>query len=235
MATATGATAPDPGSGWGVVQVEDAAFAIEEPEIPLPFQLRSPLDGDEAFGSAVVFEWTSAVDLQGAGPVHYTIEFAADPDFANIVARYEAGSDTLRALSFLPDGKHWWRVLATDADGYVRSSEIRTLTASLLTAAPGSERTLLSWRRGDGSESDTWWLGLGLAGRLGVEVYDLRGRRVRVLREPAAVETGEIRLDWNGRDAAGRRVARGAYFLRAVLDAPARGRVTATVRIMSGL
>lgn len=235
MATATGAATPDPGSGWGVVQVEDAAFAIEAPETPLPFRLRSPLDGDVAFGSAVVFEWTPAVDLQAAGPVHYTIEFASDSDFASIVARYEAGSDTLRALSFLPDGKHWWRVLATDADGFIRSSGIRTLTADLLTAAPAPGEAELMWRREDSQQGQTWSLRLGLAGRLGVEVYDLRGRRVRVLRAPAAVETGEIRLDWNGRDAAGGRVARGAYFLRAVLDAPAGRRVTATARIMSGL
>ncbi len=44
-----------------------------------------------------------------------------------------------------------------------------------------------------------------------VAMYDLRGRRVRVL-ALGAIAAGEQRLSWDGRDASGRRVAPGVYF-----------------------
>jgi len=53
-------------------------------------------------------------------------------------------------------------------------------------------------------------------GRTRLEVFDLGGRRVRVLAEGER-EPGRYTIRWDGRDAAGRRVAAGVYVLR--LDA----------------
>jgi len=47
-----------------------------------------------------------------------------------------------------------------------------------------------------------------------VAVYDARGRHVRTLLDGAAAP-GARRINWDGRDGAGRRVAAGAYFVRA--------------------
>ena len=44
-------------------------------------------------------------------------------------------------------------------------------------------------------------------------MFDLRGERVRRLLE-SAVQPGEHRLAWDGRDEAGRRLASGVYFCR---------------------
>ena len=54
---------------------------------------------------------------------------------------------------------------------------------------------------------------LPAAGNCRVSIYDVKGRRVRVLHDgPAPVGTN--RVDWNGRDDRGARVAAGVYFAR---------------------
>jgi Concanavalin A-like lectin/glucanases superfamily/FlgD Ig-like domain/Domain of unknown function (DUF2341) len=53
------------------------------------------------------------------------------------------------------------------------------------------------------------------SGAVAVAVYDVAGRRVRVL-QPAVRREGPFRLQWDGRDDHGDRVAGGIYFLRAL-------------------
>jgi len=55
---------------------------------------------------------------------------------------------------------------------------------------------------------------LGEPGRVTIEVVDVGGRRVRTLAR-GALAAGAHRLEWDGRDAAGRPVAAGVYFVRA--------------------
>jgi FlgD Ig-like domain/Concanavalin A-like lectin/glucanases superfamily/Domain of unknown function (DUF2341) len=50
---------------------------------------------------------------------------------------------------------------------------------------------------------------------LAVEVYDLAGRRVRVLR-PRSTNPGTLQLSWDGRDQAGIDVSSGVYYVRAL-------------------
>jgi flagellar hook assembly protein FlgD len=69
---------------------------------------------------------------------------------------------------------------------------------------------------------------LPAAGRVGLTVFDVRGRQVRALRsevEPAGAHTAE----WDGRDDAGHPVASGPYFLR--LSQAGRKTSEAVVRI----
>jgi hypothetical protein len=54
-------------------------------------------------------------------------------------------------------------------------------------------------------------------GPVRVDVFDLAGRRVRVLREGAAV-AGPGSVSWDGRDGAGRPLAAAAYLVRVVTD-----------------
>lgn len=51
-----------------------------------------------------------------------------------------------------------------------------------------------------------------------VRIYDVQGKVVRTLRE-GALEPGELRLDWDGRDAAGFEAAPGLYFVAAQVGA----------------
>ena len=59
-------------------------------------------------------------------------------------------------------------------------------------------------------------------GRVRLEVFDVGGRRVRTLVD-AERPAGEHRVDWDGRDARGRRVSSGVYFYK--LDAGSTARV----------
>ncbi len=67
---------------------------------------------------------------------------------------------------------------------------------------------------------------LARAGRVRIDVHDVRGRRVRRLLHDALLPAGEHRLTWNGRDADGRPAAPGVYFLRVLTpDGPRSGAV----------
>jgi flagellar hook assembly protein FlgD len=55
--------------------------------------------------------------------------------------------------------------------------------------------------------------GLPASDRVEVGIFDVSGRRVRMLAE-RRFPAGEHRLAWDGRDDAGRAVARGVYFTR---------------------
>jgi hypothetical protein len=61
-----------------------------------------------------------------------------------------------------------------------------------------------------------------------LEVFDIRGRRVRVLRDEPMLR-GVHRVEWNGHDDRGRPVAAGAYFLR--LQAGGRSLTTKAIKI----
>lgn len=58
---------------------------------------------------------------------------------------------------------------------------------------------------------------LGVAGRVELAVYDLQGRRVRVLIDET-IEAGLHAVAWNGRDDQGSPVASGVYFARLTVD-----------------
>jgi len=58
-------------------------------------------------------------------------------------------------------------------------------------------------------------LAISRAGTASVEIFDVRGRRVRTLLD-GAVEAGRHDLVWNGTDDHGRTVSSGVYFVRAV-------------------
>jgi hypothetical protein len=57
------------------------------------------------------------------------------------------------------------------------------------------------------------YLGISKSGRVQVNVYDVAGRKVRLLAD-RNFEAGEQTLVWDGTDDNGRKVARGVYFVR---------------------
>jgi hypothetical protein len=69
-------------------------------------------------------------------------------------------------------------------------------------------------------------LALQKRGKLSLAVYDASGRLVRALLAGAAVEAGEHRASWDGRDSFGSEVPCGVYFARATVNgATAQGRI----------
>jgi hypothetical protein len=56
-------------------------------------------------------------------------------------------------------------------------------------------------------------LGIAQAGRVQLQVYDVAGRKVRLLAD-RVFPAGEQTLVWDGTDDGGRKVSRGVYFVR---------------------
>jgi flagellar hook assembly protein FlgD len=65
------------------------------------------------------------------------------------------------------------------------------------------------------AHNTTFAFSLAKAGRADLEVYSVDGRRVRTITSGLR-DAGEYRLQWNGADDAGRRVAPGVYYARLV-------------------
>ena len=66
-------------------------------------------------------------------------------------------------------------------------------------------------------------------GRVEIEIFDSRGRMVRRLDKPWSVP-GELRVDWDGADDAGRAVASGSYRVRASYGGQTQTRMATLVR-----
>ena len=64
---------------------------------------------------------------------------------------------------------------------------------------------------------------VGRSRRVAVDIFDLRGRRVRTLEESRDVSAGSYSLKWNGEDDSGNLVPPGIYALRFHVDADGKG------------
>ena len=93
---------------------------------PNPFGLKVPNDGDTFHSLPVRLEWFEATDFEN-DTVEYTIEIAPDMNFDPQHTRYYVvGTNLLYDVTDLPDGRHYWRVMAEDpAGGFRFSSEVR--------------------------------------------------------------------------------------------------------------
>jgi hypothetical protein len=131
---------------------------------------------------------------------------------------YDASSDTSATLTDLAAGQtYWWRVQAQEAGEPARVNEPpdgRFAVSSAPVAAPpragaGLEFSL-PWRAADGSVRIQ--LSLPDAALVRIRWVDVRGREVTS--SPAAwLPAGLHAVEWDGRDARGRSVAAGIYWV----------------------
>ena len=80
-------------------------------------------------------------------------------------------------------------------------------------AATPPATALLRVRPNPTRGATSFTLDLARGGRVGLDIFDSSGRSVRRLSRGVLV-AGHHRLEWDGRDASGRRVAAGVYFAR---------------------
>ncbi len=221
--TASQAMAPDTVLGWGIVDAQAAVFDVEAPQVPLPFDLVAPEPGAVIDGPRVDFAWEAAEDLQTPQQIDYRVEIARDEAFDEVAAVFEVGPAVVRSAWVPVSGQLWWRVVATDPQGHVRTSAARALEVPTATGAP--TRTRVAWARWEGpwpnptSDRSAARLVLNRPARVrAVEVFDVAGRRIRTLRRQVELLPGEWRVEWDGRDSRGRSAASGVYFLRALVE-----------------
>lgn len=220
QATGSQAGTPDNNRGYGVMRAFDALMTAP-PQAPFPVALEVPADQTVGTGPGETFRWTAAVDLQTPGDVDYTVEAASDAAFTNLLGSWAAGPDTTLSISPLPPGPFHWRVRSEDPQGHTRWSRARVFTPG----EPTGVGTPLApdWARlgpptpNPFNPAVTVRLSLDRPGRARVDIYDLAGRRVRVLWE-GPMTLGDRLLRWDGRDGTGRAVGSGVYLVRARVE-----------------
>jgi hypothetical protein len=109
-------------------------------------------------------------------------------------------------------------------DDVLLQADFATATSAAAQAPPSLQLSVTSPSRG----TTAMHVALAAAGPARLGIYDARGRRVRRLWDEER-GPGAHRVEWDGRDAGGRRVARGTYFIR--LESAGRVLVRKVVRI----
>jgi len=162
----------------------------------------------------------------------YGFRVYSDAEATQIVATTDgipAGSgSTAWTTPELPAGDYWWRAYAADTLNRSSLSAATGFTAGTASGVPlpgtgTPSLEILAGVTGSGTRLRLTQTG---AGPVRVDVFDMRGRRVRRLASGTMTE-GRHELFWDGRDDQGTTAASGLYLVRAVMGETAlTGRVT---------
>ncbi len=114
----------------------------------------------------------------------------------------------------LADGESRWYSLITPTPGAPNSG-----ASAIEDQVPGNVPTLYGIRNAPNpfNPKTEILFTLGQADDVTVSVYDLNGRLMRTLHR-GPLSSGEHKLNWDGNDEQGRRLASGAYFARIVTE-----------------
>ncbi len=129
----------------------------------------------------------------------------------------------------------YYKIISTDRAGLSTVScafqAIPTIASDVAESPVVPERFALAPPRPnpfDGSTSVRFEVPQG-GGNVAIDVYDVRGRRVRALLEGPR-EAGSHLVSWDGTDTTGRRVAPGIYFVRLTADGETQTRKVTKAR-----
>ncbi len=158
-------------------------------------------------GNGIAVRWSTAA---GAGTE--TVKLAAKP------AQITATGMPLPEVPNSPTGTEGWSwddasQVAT-IHHFAGPVEILTAVSGVPGPAPGPAPVLSVAVTEQGTGAISLRVGLTREGPLTLAVFDLRGRRVRVLLDETRLSAGEHEYSWDGRDAQGRRIAEGVYLIK---------------------
>jgi subtilisin family serine protease len=227
MQTADNQATPDNDRGWGRIDVRAAIYDVSPPIFPVPFSLLSPGDGDSLDVSHIDFVWGASRDPDAGGPVSYTLLIARDQGLSDIVLETSTAETTLALEGGLAaDSTYYWGVQASDQDTRERwAREVWSFSTALPSSiGPGDElpRTWTGlFQNSPNPFNPSTIIAFSVGGerraRVKLEIFDVRGRRVRILKDGPA-GPGVHRLTWDGRDGAGRSAGSGIYLYRLSVD-----------------
>ena len=202
--------------GWYIDDVVITGAGSDNQAPPVP---QFALAGLPDMASAVsVFNVT---DPEGS-PVVYGFRLYSDALCTQLVSSVDdlpAGVEfTEWQIPSVPDGDYWARAYASD--GEQRSLLNQPISLNLNSASAVGDDMVVSGpglRVLDHVSGGTARLQLGVpeSGRVALDIYDMRGARVRTLYS-GVMEPGVRVLTWDGRDDSGRLTASGMYFVRMV-------------------
>ena len=179
---------------------------------PLPGPaLLSPEDGATGVATRPTLTWQAS-----GGATSYRLQVALAPDFNSLVVDRGGIVGTSCPVGGLAnDSTYYWRVQASGAGGSSAWSSVRSFQAEAETAArplPGLSFSVP--RPNPARDLSRFECTLPEAAQVRVEIFDLVGRRVRLLAdEPCAAGPRELVFDL--RDDLGQRLVSGVYLVRA--------------------
>jgi len=91
-------------------------------DIPLPFYLKSPLQGQDTLGINPKFVWTDCIDPDLNDKILYTLYVSPDSTFYTntyIIRDITETSHTLYEYDLEDNTKYFWKVSAEDKDGHI--------------------------------------------------------------------------------------------------------------------
>lgn len=163
------------------------------------------------------------VEYPGAGiAVRYAASGGAGTERIKLAARpaaVMAGGAPLPELAQEPGGTDGWHWDAGTGVAVVAHSvgpvEVQAVVSGVPDAPQSGSGGLHLHAETASTGVVTLEVSTGIDGPVSLEVYDLRGRRIRRLTPGQQVSTGVHVLEWDGRDTAGRRVSSGVYLVQA--------------------
>ncbi|HPF34758.1 MAG TPA: M14 family zinc carboxypeptidase [Candidatus Krumholzibacteria bacterium] len=186
--------------------------------LPAAPALLSPADGGLlAAGETLVC--AESTDPESA-PVTYGFRVYDSPELTNLVWSTSGVSAAGGQAEALPAGltegvTYYWRAFAADDQEWGLMGETRSFTVDAASGVNlGLDRLFVRSLGATGAQGARLELNLPAAGDLTVQVFNARGQMVRSL-AAGDMASGRHVLSWDGRDASGRAVSSGLYFVRA--------------------
>ena len=197
-------------SAWSCVR-SFRTVALPPVAPPQP-ALMSPEDGATGVATGPTLAWQAS-----GGATSYRLQVAREPDFGSLLADQvgiEGTSYTVGGLA--NDSTYHWRVQASGGGGLSAWSSVRSFrTVAPAPVAPQGISFSAPWPNPARDIAHFAWV-LPAPAELNVQIFDLSGRRVRVLLE-GPHEMGRGGLAWDLRDDRGTSLPGGIYLVRARL------------------
>nr|MEE4266526.1 FlgD immunoglobulin-like domain containing protein [Candidatus Krumholzibacteria bacterium] len=199
---------------YNVFQVEGSTETtfevIDDLAVPAP---QAPANGATNVTSPVRLDWAAA-----PGAISYRVQLSRDASFAEIAA--EGGNIGEAFIEFEPNEPGltiYWRVMAEHGTLPTEYSPIQSFTmahsASSVDDVPAADLLALSVLPNPFNPATTVSFDLPRSGQVQLAVYNLAGRRVRLLAD-GSYPSGRHEVRWDGRDGRGLSVGSGVYLFR---------------------
>jgi len=216
----------DQAGNWSAMS--NVISRVPQGTIPIPASptLMSPADGATGVATGLTLAWQTS-----GGATSYRLQVAREPDFSSPVV--DQGG--IVGISYAVDGlasdsTYYWRVQASGDGGLSAWSSVRSFrTVAEMAALPLPVLAFSVPRPNPARDLSRFEYTLPEAAQVRVEVFDLVGRRVRLLADESCA-AGLRALVFDLRDDRGLQLTAGVYLVRAQLGSTAFMRRLVIVR-----
>lgn len=205
---------------WGGGSTADNNYDVGEDENGNPTTEGYDLDGGGSDAKIVGYVKVSPPEVGGGGSIPDRPAF--DPGWIPIDAGMVRGNgltDTLHwnTSGFMP-GLYLLEVVTTNHQGHTCRDLALCLLVEPVTGddpeTPGVKTGLLGTYPNPFNPMTTIAYSIAKDGPITIAIYDIAGRRIRLLLDGKTVEAGNHTITWDGLDDGGGRVSSGVYFCR---------------------